>query len=167
MDALMNTYARLPVNFTRGEGAWLWDDQDKRYLDAVSGIAVCNLGHAHPAVIRPRCEQAGQLVHTSNIYHIATQEALGERIAAVLAQARTLGHEALVRRRIARLVVGKHDALFERGVGCAGAFPDGAAVVETLTPGLAGTVQLPAAASPPASFAAANRRAWRGWITSP
>jgi acetylornithine aminotransferase len=47
---IMPTYGRLPVTFTKGEGAWLWDENNKRYLDALSGIAVCNLGHAHPAI---------------------------------------------------------------------------------------------------------------------
>ena len=79
-DALMHTYKRLPVNFTHGEGAWLWDDQERRYLDAVSGIAVCNLGHAHPAVTRALCEQAGRLVHTSNLYGIPNQEHLGDTL---------------------------------------------------------------------------------------
>jgi acetylornithine/N-succinyldiaminopimelate aminotransferase len=79
-DTLMHTYKRLPVNFTHGEGAWLWDDQDKRYLDAVSGIAVCNLGHAHPAVANAVCEQAGRLVHTSNLYGIPNQDQLGETL---------------------------------------------------------------------------------------
>ncbi len=76
-DALMATYNRLPVTFTRGEGARLWDTDGKTYLDAISGIAVCNLGHAHPAITTAVCEQAGQLVHTSNIYGIARQEELG------------------------------------------------------------------------------------------
>ena len=73
---VMPTYARLPVMFERGEGAWLWDKQDRRYLDGVSGIAVCNLGHAHPAVFAAVCEQAGKLVHTSNLYRIEKQEEL-------------------------------------------------------------------------------------------
>ena len=74
----MSTYKRLPVCFEHGEGAWLWDDSGKRYLDALSGIAVCGLGHAHPAVRDALCEQAGRLVHTSNVYRIAEQERLGE-----------------------------------------------------------------------------------------
>lgn len=77
---LMATYNRLPVTFARGEGAWLWDDAGRRYLDAVAGVAVCNLGHAHPAVADALCEQARTLVHTSNLYGIAHQVALGERL---------------------------------------------------------------------------------------
>ena len=73
----MATYNRLPVTFTHGEGNWLWDTAGKRYLDAISGIAVCGLGHAHPRITRALCEQAGQLIHTSNLYGIAHQEALG------------------------------------------------------------------------------------------
>jgi acetylornithine aminotransferase len=80
-DALMSTYNRLPVRFERGEGVWLWDDACRRYLDALSGIAVCGLGHAHPAVRDALCEQAGRLVHTSNVYRIAEQERLGEILA--------------------------------------------------------------------------------------
>ncbi len=79
-QSLMNTYKRLPVTFTRGEGALLWDAQDKEYLDALSGIAVTNLGHAHPAVSKAICDQANRLIHTSNIYHIAAQEALGDTL---------------------------------------------------------------------------------------
>lgn len=73
----MSTYKRLPVTFERGEGVWLWDESGKRYLDALAGVAVCGLGHAHPAVRDALCEQAGRLVHTSNIYRIAEQERLG------------------------------------------------------------------------------------------
>ena len=79
----MSTYKRLPVTFARGEGALLWDTQDKQYLDALSGVAVCNLGHTHPAVTRAVCEQAGRLLHTSNIYGIAAQEALGDTLTAL------------------------------------------------------------------------------------
>lgn len=80
MSHLMPTYSRLPVTFTHGEGVWLWDDQNNRYLDAISGIAVCNLGHCHPAVTQAICQQAGQLVHTSNIYQIQRQEELGDAL---------------------------------------------------------------------------------------
>ncbi|MFB1486909.1 MULTISPECIES: aspartate aminotransferase family protein [unclassified Thiocapsa] len=76
-EPLMATYKRLPVAFERGEGVWLWDTDGRRYLDALSGIAVCGLGHAHPAVRDALCEQAGLLVHTSNLYRITEQERLG------------------------------------------------------------------------------------------
>jgi len=79
-DALMTTYARLPVTFARGEGAWLWDSNGKKYLDSVAGVAVCGLGHAHPKVAEALCRQAQTLVHTSNLYGIANQQALGERL---------------------------------------------------------------------------------------
>lgn len=82
-NSLMSTYARLPVTFERGEGCALWDSEDKRYLDALSGIAVCNLGHAHPAIKQAICEQAEKLLHTSNLYGIANQEALGDRLTAL------------------------------------------------------------------------------------
>ena len=77
-NTLMNTYARLPVSFTKGEGCTLWDDAGKSYLDALSGIAVCNLGHAHPAVTKTICDQASTLLHTSNLFGIPAQERLGE-----------------------------------------------------------------------------------------
>jgi len=82
-DHLMSTYARLPVSFVRGEGAWLWDDSGRRYLDALSGIAVCGLGHAHPEVARAIAEQAATLMHTSNVYGIPLQAALAERLCAL------------------------------------------------------------------------------------
>ena len=77
---IMPTYGRLPVTFIRGKGAWLWDESGKRYLDALSGIAVCNLGHAHPAVHEAICKQSDQLIHTSNLYGIATQEQLAKQL---------------------------------------------------------------------------------------
>jgi len=76
----MHTYQRLPVTFAHGEGAWLVDTEGKRYLDVLSGIAVCGLGHAHPAVTTAIREQAGKLLHTSNLYGIAEQEQLGETL---------------------------------------------------------------------------------------
>ncbi|MCX7109605.1 MAG: aspartate aminotransferase family protein [Proteobacteria bacterium] len=78
---IMPTYARLPVCFERGEGAWLWDIDGKRHLDALSGIAVCNLGHAHPAVTAAIALQAGKLVHTSNLYRVGLQETLADALA--------------------------------------------------------------------------------------
>lgn len=80
MDCLMSNYKPLDITFTRGEGAWLWDQADERYLDALTGIAVCGLGHAHPAVTQAICEQASQLIHTSNIYHINKQQQLAEKL---------------------------------------------------------------------------------------
>lgn len=79
-DPLMSTYARQPVVFEHGEGAWLWDTQGRKYLDAISGVAVCGLGHAHPAVTQALCEQAGRLVHTSNLYRIGRQEELAREL---------------------------------------------------------------------------------------
>ena len=79
----MNTYARLPVAFERGEGAWLWDTQGKRYLDALAGIAVCGVGHCHPKLTAALRDQIGKLVHTSNLYGITLQEQLADRLAAL------------------------------------------------------------------------------------
>ena len=70
MSHVMNTYSRLPVAFTHGQGVWLWDAQGKRYLDALGGIAVNTLGHAHPKLVQTLATQAGRLIHASNIYQI-------------------------------------------------------------------------------------------------
>ncbi len=79
-DYLMQTYARLPVAFVRGEGAWLFDEQGEKYLDALAGIAVNGLGHAHPRLVSALCEQAGRLIHTSNLYQVREQERLAQRL---------------------------------------------------------------------------------------
>ncbi len=83
MSHVMSTYGRLPVTFERGEGVWLWDTADKRYLDALAGVAVCGLGHCHPKFTAALQAQVGKLVHTSNIYQIALQEQLADRLAAL------------------------------------------------------------------------------------
>ena len=80
-EHLMQTYSRLPVAFARGAGAWLYDDQGQAYLDGLAGVAVCGLGHAHPAVTEAICVQAGQLLHTSNWYQIPLQEELATTLA--------------------------------------------------------------------------------------
>jgi len=79
-DHLMNTYLPLPVSFTHGEGVWLFDTDGKRYLDALGGIAVCALGHAHPAVTEAICDQAGRLLHSSNLYRIDNQDTLANAL---------------------------------------------------------------------------------------
>ncbi|MEO6697320.1 MAG: aminotransferase class III-fold pyridoxal phosphate-dependent enzyme, partial [Gammaproteobacteria bacterium] len=79
-DSLMSTYTRLPVTFDHGAGVWLWDNHGRKYLDALSGVAVCGLGHAHPAVTEALCTQAAQLLHTSNHYGVARQEELGTQL---------------------------------------------------------------------------------------
>ena len=76
----MPTYARLAVTFERGDGAWLWDENSQCYLDALSGIAVCNLGHEHPAIHKAICEQSAKLLHTSNLYQIKAQEQLADKL---------------------------------------------------------------------------------------
>lgn len=83
MNHVMNTYARLPVCFESGKGATLFDTQGNAYLDALSGIAVCSLGHAHPAVSRAICEQSEKLIHTSNLYQVQNQEALADKLIAL------------------------------------------------------------------------------------
>lgn len=82
-NAVMPTYARMPVTFAKGEGALLWDTTGKEYLDALSGIAVCNVGHARREVADAICAQAHELLHTSNLYQIEHQQALAEKLCAL------------------------------------------------------------------------------------
>ena len=83
-SAVMPTYFfRLPVAFEYGKGAWLWDTEGKQYLDALAGIAVVGLGHAHPAVTKTISEQAAKLIHTSNTYLIPLQEQLATKLTQV------------------------------------------------------------------------------------
>lgn len=81
MSHVMNTYGRLPVAFSHGEGSYLFDTHGKRYLDALSGIAVSTLGHNHPDLVKAIADQAGKVLHTSNLYGIPNQEALADRLA--------------------------------------------------------------------------------------
>jgi len=83
MEYLMSAYGRLPVSMTRGDGVKLWDDQGREYLDALSGIAVCGLGHANKAMATALSDQVNSLLHISNLYREPTQEALGERLCKV------------------------------------------------------------------------------------
>lgn len=85
MSHLMQTYARLPVTFSHGEGCRVTDTNGKTYLDALSGIAVNTLGHNHPALVRAISEQAGRLLHVSNLYGIREQEQLADRLCALSA----------------------------------------------------------------------------------
>ena len=77
---LMPTYEPLPIAFERGEGAWLWDTDGNRYLDAIGGIAVCALGHAHPKVTQAISEQAHKIIHTSNLVNIPNAEHLAKML---------------------------------------------------------------------------------------
>ena len=79
----MPVFSPLPVAFERGAGAWLWDTQGKKYLDALCGVAVCGLGHAHPAITAAISDQAAKLLHTSNWYHIPLQEKLAQAVCQV------------------------------------------------------------------------------------
>lgn len=81
MSHVMNTYGRQPVAFSHGEGAYLFDTEGKRYLDALAGIAVSTLGHNHPDLVKALAEQAGRVLHTSNLYRIPAQETLADRLA--------------------------------------------------------------------------------------
>lgn len=77
MSALMSAYGRMPISITHGDGAWVWDTQGKRYLDALGGIAVVAIGHANPAVAEALADQASKLTHISNLYQIPEQDELG------------------------------------------------------------------------------------------
>ncbi|MBT5387513.1 MAG: aspartate aminotransferase family protein [Porticoccaceae bacterium] len=79
-DALMNTYGDRAATLIKGEGAWLWDANGNKYLDALSGIAVCGLGHSHPAVASAVAEQAASLTHCSNFFAIPNQEKLADKL---------------------------------------------------------------------------------------
>ncbi|MEY2865316.1 MAG: aspartate aminotransferase family protein [Candidatus Methylopumilus sp.] len=83
MSKMMDTYARQPVTFEKGEGIWLWAKDGKKYLDALSGVAVNGLGHKHPKLIKAINEQISRLIHVSNVYHIAEQERLAEKLTAI------------------------------------------------------------------------------------
>ena len=83
MTSLISAYARQPIALVRGEGVRLWDEDGREYLDGLGGIAVCALGHTHPAVTAAIREQAGTLIHTSNIYRIPYQEQLGDALCEV------------------------------------------------------------------------------------
>ncbi len=83
MSHLMNTYARLPVAFSHGDGSWVTDTEGKIYLDALSGIAVSTLGHNHPDLVAALAAQAGRLLHTSNLYRMPQQEQLADKLAAL------------------------------------------------------------------------------------
>jgi acetylornithine aminotransferase len=82
VSAVMDTYARYPLELVRGKGVWVWDQEGRRYLDAVAGIAVCTLGHSDPVLRRSLCRQLGRLQHVSNLYRIPEQEALAAAIVA-------------------------------------------------------------------------------------
>ena len=82
-EHLMKTYAPLDVCFEKGQGAYLYDDKGNEYLDALAGIAVCGLGHAHPAVTQAIQKQAEKLLHTSNLYCIQNQQKLSDQLCAV------------------------------------------------------------------------------------
>ncbi len=82
-SAVMNTYGDRTTTLTKGEGAYVWDAEGRRFLDAVSGIAVCGLGHCHPDVTKAICEQANTLLHCSNLYKIEPQQALGQALVEV------------------------------------------------------------------------------------
>ncbi len=126
-DHLIANYARLPVAFERGEGPYLFDAEGRRYLDALSGIAVCSLGHAHPRLAEALAAQAKTLLHTSNLYRIPLQEALAERLCALsgmthafFCNSGTEANEAAI--KLARLYGHRRDLATPRIVVTEGSF---------------------------------------------
>jgi acetylornithine/N-succinyldiaminopimelate aminotransferase len=126
-DALIPNYSRLPVAFTHGEGPWLFTADGTAYLDALSGIAVTSLGHAHPAVTAAIREQAGRLLHCSNVYRVSAQEVLAERLcslanmsAAFFCNSGAEANEAAI--KLARLHGHRRGATVPRIVVMEGAF---------------------------------------------
>jgi acetylornithine/N-succinyldiaminopimelate aminotransferase len=83
MSHVMNTYARQPVAFARGQGVWLWDEAGKKYLDALAGIAVNTLGHNHPRLVHALTEQISRIIHSSNLFRVPLQEAAADRVAEI------------------------------------------------------------------------------------
>ncbi|ARU55293.1 acetylornithine aminotransferase [Oleiphilus messinensis] len=86
---VMNTYGRQPIAFERGEGAWLFDTNGNKFFDTISGIAVCGLGHAHPKVVKAISDQAGRLMHCSNLYNIPLQTTLADRLKTITGMEKT------------------------------------------------------------------------------
>ncbi|MDI9336747.1 MAG: aminotransferase class III-fold pyridoxal phosphate-dependent enzyme, partial [Gammaproteobacteria bacterium] len=82
-STLMNVYNRLPVAFVRGQGVYVWDTEGRQYLDALAGIGVNTLGHAHPRIVKAISEQAGKLIHCSNYYQIIEQQVLADELVAL------------------------------------------------------------------------------------
>lgn len=82
-EYLMPNYQPLPVAFEYGQGVWLYDKHKVQYLDALAGIAVCSLGHAHPSITSVLHEQASRIIHSSNLYEIRNQQLLGKRLAEI------------------------------------------------------------------------------------
>lgn len=124
---VMPTYNRYPVAFSYGKGAWLYDTEGRKYLDAISGIAVCPLGHAHPAFTKALTEQAGKLIHTSNMYQIPLQDELANRLCrdagmqqVFFANSGTEANEAAI--KIARMYGHKKDYRIPRIIVMEGAF---------------------------------------------
>jgi acetylornithine/N-succinyldiaminopimelate aminotransferase len=83
MSHLMNTYSRQPITFTHGNGVWLYNDKGEKYLDALAGVAVNGLGHAHPKLVAAIQAQVAKMIHVSNIYCIAEQEKLADKLAEI------------------------------------------------------------------------------------
>ena len=80
MSHLMNNYGSLPISFDHGQGVWLWDKEGNKYLDALAGIAVNSVGHAHPRLVRAISDQAAKLIHCSNYFNIDLQEQVAEKL---------------------------------------------------------------------------------------
>lgn len=157
-SSLMMTYNRLPVAFTRGEGVHLWDQKDKKYIDALGGIAVCILGHKHPKFTEQLKNEAENILHTSNLFEIPAQESVGDRICEIsgmdrvfLCNSGTEANEAAL--KIARkygndqgktepIVITAHDSFHGRTMGALSATGN-EAIKQGFTPTLPGFEHVP------------------------
>lgn len=157
-SSLMMTYNRLPVAFTRGDGMRLWDQNDKEYIDALGGIAVCILGHKHPKFTEQMKAEADNVLHTSNLFQIPAQEAIGERICKIsgmervfLCNSGTEANEAAL--KIARkygndkgktepVVITANDSFHGRTMGAMSATGNDA-IKQGFTPALSGFEHVP------------------------
>jgi acetylornithine/N-succinyldiaminopimelate aminotransferase len=156
---VMQTYRRGPVAFARGEGARLWDDGGKEYLDFVAGISVCSVGHCHPAVVQAVREQAGRLIHVSNLFYSEPMARLAQRLAessiggrVFLANSGTEANECAI--KLARKHAHRRGVAEPRIVCLDGAFHGRTLGALAATPGLAAN---PDFAPMPAGFQAVPR----------
>ncbi|MDK2892882.1 acetylornithine transaminase [Methanohalophilus sp.] len=117
---VMQTYTRQPIALEKGEGAVVWDVEGKEYIDCVAGIAVNNVGHSHPVVVKAIQDQAAKLIHVSNLYYTEMQANLAEKLVTLTGMDRVFfcnsGAEAVeAAMKLARMVTGKHEFVALKG----------------------------------------------------
>lgn len=117
-EYVMGTYSRLPRVFVRGEGMRLWDAEGREYLDFLSGIAVCGVGHCHPRVARAIAEQAATLMHTSNLFHTPLQAMLARRLCEYTCMDRAFFCNSGTEANEAAIKIARKWGRQKRGEGC-------------------------------------------------